>query len=449
VNHYYDEWPEAGTYNGRRSRDRRRPRSSAAAQLLSFVWPGLGQLYLGQAGRALLYLLPPLLLIGGVVFLALQSPQAFAVRLLVPAVMLGALMFIAGHALWRVLSIVDAWSSARTRPISRDSSLPLMVVLSLVVVLAHGFAGYYLQSVASAAAPIFDGGDGDLDDVIGKVPGGALPAEGPINVLFVGVDSASNRTHALTDTIMLASFDRERRQVVQISIPRDTGRLPMYDGTTFGPRINSLLSRAGRNPERYPDGPIGTLTREVGYLLGVDVHYYAVVNMDGFKQLIDAVGGVKVEVTKPIADPVRKLYLEPGTVHLDGKTALDYVRSRYGPRNNDYERARRQQQVIRALGHRALDPFVLARLPEIMGIGAQLARTNIPLDQLDDLLALMEQANRADTRQIVLSPSRYAQRIPPAEVNGRFMTELKMDAVAELSVELFGSYSRYAQTGAP
>jgi polyisoprenyl-teichoic acid--peptidoglycan teichoic acid transferase len=419
------------------------------AQLLSFVWPGLGQLYLGQAGRAALYVLPPVLLAAALLVAILPAPQAFAARLLVPAVMIGALMLIAGHGLWRVLSIVDAWNSARRRPIGRDSALPLMVVLSLVVALAHGAAGYYLAATVTAAGPIFDGGNDDLDDVIGGTPGAPLPTDGPINVLFVGIDSASNRDHALTDTIMLSSFYPQREQVVQISIPRDTGRLPMYDGSTFGPRINSLLSRAGRNPERYPDGPIGTLTREVGFLLGIDVHYYAVVNMDGFRQLIDAVGGVDVEVGKPIADPVRKLYLDPGRHHLDGATALDYVRSRYGPSNSDYERARRQQQVIRAIGQRVQDPFVLARVPEITSTAARLMRTNVPLDQLSQLLAMIDDANRANTRQIVLSPSKYAERVPPAEVGGRFMTRLKMDAVAALSVELFGSHSRYATASPP
>jgi polyisoprenyl-teichoic acid--peptidoglycan teichoic acid transferase len=419
------------------------------AQLLSFVWPGLGQLYLGQAGRAALYILLPVLLAAALLVAILPAPQAFAARLLVPAVMIGALMLIAGHGLWRVLSIVDAWNSARQQPVARDSALPLMVVLSLIVALAHGAAGYYLAATVTAAGPIFDGGNDDLDDVIGVTPGGPLPTDGPINVLFVGVDSASNRDQALTDTIMLSSFYPQREQVVQISIPRDTGRLPMYDGSTFGPRINSLLSRAGRNAERYPDGPIGTLTREVGFLLGIDVHYYAVVNMDGFRQLIDAVGGVDVEVSRPIADPVRKLYLDAGRHHLDGATALDYVRSRYGPNNSDYERARRQQQVIRAIGQRVQDPFVLARVPEITSTAARLMRTNVPLDQLSRLLEMIDDANRADTRQIVLSPSKYAERVPPAEVGGRFMTRLKMDAVAALSVELFGSHSRYATASPP
>jgi polyisoprenyl-teichoic acid--peptidoglycan teichoic acid transferase len=404
----------------------------------------LGQLYLAQGLRAFVYAVPPALLIGALIVLAAQSPQAFALRLLMPAVMVVGLLLIAYHGLWRVLSIVDAWNSARQRPAWRDSSLPLMVLLSLVVVLAHGAAGYYVYSVSNAAAPIFGGDKSELDDVIGGTPGLPLPAEGPINVLFVGVDSASNRTHALTDTIMLTSYDRDRDQVVQISFPRDTGRLPMYDGTTFGPRINSMVSRARRDPGRYPDGPIGTLTREVGFLLGVDVHYYAVVNMDGFRQLIDAVGGVDVEVTKAIADPLHELYLEPGPAHLDGKTALEFVRSRFGPGNSDYERAARQQQVIRALGKRVQDPFVLARMPEIMGVAGQLVRTNVPVNQLDQLLALMERANRADTRQIVLAPRQYARRVPPEEVGGRFMTSLRMEAVAALSVELFGKYSRYS-----
>ena len=375
---------------------------------------------------------------------AIASPEAFAARLLVPTVLVGALLILAAHGIWRVIAIADAWNSARRGPGVRNSALPLLIALSLIVVFGHTAAGYYLAATTTAASPIFVGGNDDLDNVIDPLPGGPLPTEGPINVLFVGIDSASSRDHALTDTIMLASFDRELGSVVQISFPRDTGRLPMYDGTTFNPRINSLLGRANRDAERYPDGGIGTLSREIGYLLGVDVHYYAAVDMDGFRQLVDAVGGVDIEVTKQIADPVRRLYLEPGRHHFDGETALNYVRSRFGPGNSDYERARRQQQVLRALGQRVRDPFVVARIPDIVATAARLVRTNMPLEDLDQLLAVLDAANRADARHIVLRPNRYAQRVPPEEVGGRFMTELKMDAVAELSIELFGSRSRYA-----
>lgn len=75
-----------------------------------------------------------------------------------------------------------------------------------------------------------------------------------------------------------------------------------------------------QNPERYPDGPIRTLVRQMSHRIGIPIHYYAVTNMTGLRE-----------------------------VHLDGQRALMYVRSRYGLGNNDFVRARRQQQVIRAL----------------------------------------------------------------------------------------------------
>ncbi len=449
MNYDYADYPQTGREHARRLQRPAARRSAGTAALLSFLWPGFGQAYLRQGLRALVFAVPPLLLIMAAVVYIGRSPETFGLRLLVPTFALGVVALIVIHGVWRVVAIVDAWLSARSTPVSRDRSAPLMVVLSLVVVLAHGFAGYYVQSWNDAGQPIFGGGAGPLDDLVDGTDGPPIPADGPINVVFVGVDSAPGREHSLTDTIMLASFYPERRQVVQISIPRDTGRFPLFDGTVYPNRINSLAGFAGRNPDRYPDGPIGTLVKQVGFLLGVEVHYHAVVNMAGFKEIVDLVGGVDIEVTKPISDPHRKLYLEPGLAHFDGETTLDYVRSRYGPGNSDYERARRQQQVIRALGRRAEDPSIVAGLPRIMRSASELVRTNIPLEQLNELLDLLEEANAADTRQIVLAPKKFAQRIPKSQVGGRFMTELKMDAVADLSMELFDGFSRYSEAEVP
>jgi LCP family protein required for cell wall assembly len=431
--------------------------------VLSFVWPGLGQAYARHPRRATAFALPPAILLAVVAALALANPIGFGLQLLVPSIALAAIALLAIDAIWRVLAIVDAWLLARGglkggQPAVRDRSAVVVVLLAALMVGVHVMAGAWIQSFSSASQPIFGSGPDNpgntpapIDDIIG--PGGGppvvpLPLSGPIQVLFVGVDSGPGRDHALTDSLMVVSYERNGDRLAMVSVPRDTGRLPFYAGGTFGPRINSLMGRARRDPQSYPDGPISTLVNEISYVVGVPIQYYAVVDMAGFPAAVDLVGGVDVDVPYPIVDDKHKFYLDAGRQHLDGPTALLYARSRYGPNNNDWQRSRRQQDLLRALISKTKNPSVVVRAPEIMGSIAGMVRTNVPLNQLSEVLDLLAASNDANARHVVLKPNEYASRIPPAEVGGRYMTQLKMDAVAALSVELWGQESRYYQDAA-
>jgi LCP family protein required for cell wall assembly len=472
----------------RRGRSLRSPGLSRAEQLrlsapfLSFLWPGLGQLQIGRWRWALAHALPPLALVLVVLFALVSAPETMALRLIVPSVALFVIALIAAHGLWRVVSIIDAWLSTRAGPLRADRGLPLVAVLSMIIVVTHVLAGLYVQDFSTAARPIFadgqprptpgvgaeqppptphpgqpDDADDDedvLDDILGDDlptidlglgldPGPGIPNEGPLTVLFVGVDSGPGRDHALTDTLMVGAFDRQRNEMALINVPRDTGRFPLYKGGVYNNRINSFLGFARRNPDLYPEGAIRALTNQMAFLVGIPIHYYAVIDMAGFERLVDLVGGVTVRIDYTIADPMRRLYLDPGRHSLDGQMALSFVRSRHGPNNSDYRRAQRQQQVIRAMADRLRDPGVAARLPAITREAARMARTNIPVDNLEAFLAVLDDVTDATPTRVVLQPRRYAQRIPPAEVGGRFMTELRMDAVSELSIELFGQFSLY------
>lgn len=444
-----DDYYAEGVYHGQAPPVAPR-KSPGGAALLSLLWPGLGQLYTGRWGRAVLFAVPLLALVAVAVVLIAPAPEVFALRLLVPSFTLAVVGMIAVAAAWRALAIVDAWQVARRSARGRRGSVSALVVLLALVVASHGVAGYYLYSFAGAGDRIFGGaprnGAADpFDDVLGpSQPAPPVPREGLVNVLLVGVDSGPDRAHALTDTLIVASFNPDTNEIVMISVPRDTGRIPLFDGTTYNPRINSLLGHFRRNPETYPNGGIETLKRQMGHLIGIPIHYYAVTNMAGLREVVDLVGGVTVTLDHSIADSRMGLFMEPGRHHLDGERALMYVRSRYGPGNSDFVRARRQQQVIRALAERGRDPAVVVRLPEVLEAGAQLVRSDAPVDQLPEILDLLERSEGAPTTQIVLSPRQYARRIPPAEVGGRYMIELRMDALAALSVELFGQESRYA-----
>src|SRR3972149_6411241 len=122
-------------------------------------------------------------------------------------------------------------------------------------------------------------------------------------ILFPGLDSGADRQHALTDTLLVVSIDPETGQVAMVSFPRDIAEFPLYDGRTYTGKINSLMTSARLYPKLYPDGPLPTLTKELGYLLGVPINYFAAVNLDGFRELIDLVGGVDVVNPRTISDP--------------------------------------------------------------------------------------------------------------------------------------------------
>src|SRR4029079_6587224 len=104
------------------------------------------------------------------------------------------------------------------------------------------------------------------------------------------------------------------------------------------------------HPSEFEDNPANALIKQVGYLLGVPIHYYAAIDLDGFRRMIDLVGGVTIDNPKPIND-VRDAWLDvrrgfsrsAGKHKLDGETALAYVRSRQGVGDSDFTRARRQQ----------------------------------------------------------------------------------------------------------
>lgn len=414
-----------------------------------------------------MYAVPVVVGVVGVAVLAAGGLERLALRLLNPPVALSVTVLIALLGLWRVVSIFDARRRTATDPPEPNSRRSLMVaaLLAVLVIAVHGFAGYYVFSFYRAGEQI-------QEPLIGARPspeptpvGGGLPQATPdpaatpgptqpppsdmINVLFVGIDRG-NLINTNTDTMLLASFNPQTERIVMISLPRDTAQVPLYNGGTWNRKINSLYHYAQANPEEFPDGGMGTMVREIEFLVGIPIDYYASIEMAGFWGLIDKVGGVDVVLEKPINDPVYTyhdqpgFYLAAGPHHLDGATALAYVRSRHGPGGSDFERARRQQQLLLALRERLHDPAVLFNMPSLLDAAGEFVRTDAPLDRLPDLLDIIQASQGAEVEQIVLGPRRFAERIPPSEFGGLYGLRLNMDEVAALSISLFGAESRYA-----
>jgi LCP family protein required for cell wall assembly len=280
------------------------------------------------------------------------------------------------------------------------------------------------------------------------------PGSSRITVLLTGIDSSPTRSHALNDTMIVVSLDTATGKLAMVSFARDIAGFKLWDGRTFPGKINSLMSVAQSNHSAYPLGGINTLVKELGYLLGIPIDYYAAVNLPGFTALVDAAGGVTVRNDSVIDDPSYGgwtdkrpvgFHLGVGKFTLDGQSALAFARSRMGPGNNDFVRARRQQQLILALEQKLTSPAMLPRLPAIIKALGNTVRTNYPADGLSRILTVAKTINANDTTRVVLGPP-YATRSSDPTT---YSLTLDMARIKALSIKLFGSDSAYAPTPAP
>ena len=445
-----------------------RARSPHIAAVLSFLWPGLGQWYGGRSRAALLFALP---VIGIAVLLLVQALGgigSIAALLLSPSSALTLVILIGLLAVWRLLSIADALTVGGVRdPFRHRPTITTFAILATLVVLTHGVMGFYVWKFYDATSQIFVADVSPDETTQPSVPPGSTPLPSDeyvvqpiatpetkadrINILLTGVDSAESRTTALTDTILIASIDPETADVVLISIPRDISDFPLYDGRTFTGKINSFQTWVRNHPNDFEDDPLTALMREVGFLIGAPIHYYAAVDLAGFRTMIDEVGGVIVDNQRLIDDPRydwldgrRGFYLEPGRHKLDGEDALAYVRSRQTVGDSDFQRARRQQEVLLALRTKLTRPSMLPELPGILDAAADTVKTNFPSDRIAEMIELAQKVDSESIRQYVLGPSKYAERPPYSETGGEYKLRLKMDALAKLSIDVFGEASRYA-----
>jgi LCP family protein required for cell wall assembly len=173
-------------------------------------------------------------------------------------------------------------------------------------------------------------------------------------MLLLGVDSGPGRSEFLTDTMIVASLDPISGTVSMVSVPRDMVDVPLPDGRTFRPKINSLVSYANNNPGKFKGATSGeaVLAAALGELLNVRIDAWAEVNLPGFVKVIDSIGGVDVTVRNALCDARYDEYgfngfaIDAGNHHLDGQAALAYARIRKSYGENDFTRAARQGEIV-------------------------------------------------------------------------------------------------------
>ena len=348
--------------------------SPGFAAILSGLLPGLGQMYGGRWVRGILIILVPIfvvLLTGA--FIAIADPLTTIVLRNAPGftfVVVG--LFFAYH----VYVVADAFAG-RLRGIGalRGRRVFDYVALGLVcVVLVTFYTAAYRGSApwAGLAAKIF--APIANAPLLGS-PGGATPPPAwtgseRLNVLLLGIDSRPGDTSTQnTDTMIVLSLDPLNKTAAMLSIPRD---VYINRPGVLTDKINAAYAFGG------PD----LAKRVVEDLLGVHINSYALVDFDAFTKIVNAVGGVVVDVPRPVRDEsyptpdygVERLDITAGPQLMDGDVALHYARSRHD--SNDYSRAARQQQVLGALRQRLVEGDLFRSLPAIVDNVGSAVQTN-------------------------------------------------------------------------
>lgn len=207
-----------------------------------------------------------------------------------------------------------------------------------------------------------------------------------VNILLIGLDSTSNLKGQNTDVLIVVSVNKTTKQVSILSIPRD---LWVYIPTYGWNRINTA-HRRGYSLE-YPGTGPALLIDTIEINFGLPIHNWARVDFAGFTKVVDELGGVDLAVAcavnlrfkPPTSEEEQEMVLLPGIYHMDGDTALKYVRTRRD--GSDFDRSRRQHQFLKAMWSQFKSPDILARIPGLWTALSGSVKTNLGLD---DLLSL-------------------------------------------------------------
>ena len=420
----------------------------------------------------------------GVAVLALWlQGSIFVLRLLVqPDILLALIVAVAAAFAFHAHCVVDAYKCARRARIEagrgrgRMSGRVTAIVLLLgVLTIPYAAAAYYdfrsydlLTSVFAdeepldfqppPQAPSGDGSGGPSfppDPSRGpEAPAAAAstqeepqePAEKPsywqdrgrLNFLLVGGDAGPGRWGLRTDTMIVVSVSPKTGRGAIFSVPRNFQSVPFPESaqtslTAFPDILNALWGYAESHPDLFPGakrpGPTA-LKETIGNLLGLEIDYYAAVDLRGFVEVIDAVGGVTVDVQSRVYDagvsppyegePWIVVDLQPGRQHMDGRLALGYVRTRWA--TSDYDRMQRQRCLIGSLMQQASVPKLLRSFPKIASAIKQYAETDVPLRALPDLMEVLAELDPKGMVAVSFVPPRFGP-VPDVDLMRRTVKE--------------------------
>ena len=253
------------------------------------------------------------------------------------------------------------------------SSYVKYILILVVVFILSGMVGAFFANALVDNKP-----DYNEDDKKGM-----LVAKDKATVMIMGVDERADDV-GRSDTLMIATLDSDKNQAALLSVPRDT-RVKIK-GHGFD-KINAAYAYGGRK-----------LTQEtIESLLNTHIDHYIKINVHGFTKIIDALGGIDIDVEKRMYyedpwDDDGGLYidLQPGMQHMDGKTAITYVR--YRDEEGDIGRIKRQQNFMKAVMDKLVSPTIIPKLPAIVSAVFDSVETDMSVSEILSFLGTLQDA---------------------------------------------------------
>jgi LCP family protein required for cell wall assembly len=394
--------------------------------VLNFLIPGSTQVLAGnrRLGRFGLAATLVMWLIAALVIVAYSLWRTATLSIVTNSFALTAAQaLLAGYAvLWLVLTIdtLRLVRLIRARPNSRFWIAAFTVIL-LAVSVGTATAGAYYAGVAR----------GTLNSIFGGGAASVPPVDGRYNILLLGGDAGPDREGLRPDSLSVVSIDADTGRVTMIGLPRDMRKVPFSEGSPMGElypngfrkcdvsacKLNAVYTEAElRHQDLYPNAkPTGSTpgieaTKEAAEgITGLTIQYYALIDMQGFADLIDALGGVQVNVQKrlPIGGDEQLVgvveWIEPGKQKLDGYHAQWYARSRHG--TSDFDRMERQRELQTAILQQFTPANVLTKFQAIAQAGTQVVKTDVPQDMLGYFTNLAMKSKEQPVSSVELTPA--------------------------------------------
>lgn len=320
----------------------------------------------------------------------------------------------------------DAWRLSRPREMT---TRPRVVISLIAMVLCLGLIGGSLAAANTLRAA------GSFIDTVFAGGGQTHAKEGRFNILLIGGDAGADRVGLRADSINVASIDANTGRTVLFGLPRNLEHVPFptssplhklypngYWCDTHECLLNAIYTLGVEHKDLYPGVKypgVKATTEAVEATLGISINYFAMIDMQGFVQLIDAVGGITIstDLKVPIGGGTSKIsgYIGPGkNLKLDGYHALWFARSREGA--DDYQRMARQKCVMNAMLQQ-LDPLTVStKFSQIAEAGKEVIATDVPSSEIGTLLDLATKGQKLPIKTVSFTPPLIATGNPNFEL---------------------------------
>lgn len=416
-----------------------RDATSQGASIRSLLLPGWGQLVTTHpiAGKLMIFVTGLALIAALTAFLFLGPAELFA-WLTNPDVLF---YIVVANLLYLAMRLVSAGLAYREG--ARSKGWMLAALVAVIVTIPHVAVAWVGLETRGTILRVFDGqplaiapasttttpnsttttttivelspivttpGQFVSDEIDADTTEGWQPfGEERLNILLLGGDAGPGRSGLRTDTMMAASIDPITGDAALVGLPRNFGGVMLSDGTHVPvTQLGHVYGWGSSHPDRFPGTNPGAAAVQDAFsvISGLEIDYYVLVDLTGFADVVDAFGGVLLDVAEPVDGPLydvttggyEMVQIPAGRQLLDGDLALAYSRARYG--SSDYVRMARQRCVVASMASQADLLTLFARLGDLLDAVESNLVTNLPIELIPDLVRLTPRVSAANIRMI-------------------------------------------------